>query len=316
MEDVNQTRVNHFIILGFSNLQNFRVYLSLAILLVYILTISGNFLIILLARMDPSLDTPMYFFISNLSFLEIWYISTTVPKLLAILMSRSQIISFKACFVQLYIFHSLGLTECSLLAVMALDRYLAICNPLRYTIIMSGRLCVRLAALCWTAGFLAAIIPTTMAVRLPFCGPNYINHYFCDLSPLLSLACTNTFLNGVVNGSVIGFATMFNFLIIIIIYVHIISAVLKIKTAEGRGKAFSTCSSHLTVVVLFYGTAFTVYVSPKGNHSMEYDKLFALVYTILTPMLNPIIYSLRNKEVKEALIRATRKIPSYISQRN
>ncbi|KAM3920386.1 olfactory receptor 6N2-like [Leptodactylus fuscus] len=299
----NETQFDDFHLQGFANVEDYSIGLFFIFLFTYLLTLSGNIIIILVVRLHKQLHTPMYFFIVNLSLLEIWYISTTVPKLLTILVTHDKRVSFHWCFAQLYMFHGLGMTECALLAVMSFDRYLAICNPLRYTSIMNNKLCSYLALLCWTYGFMAATLPLGFTITVPFCGRRYIDHYFCDLAPLLSLACINTSLNNTVNGCVIGFATMFNFIIILIMYINIIYSIVRMKTNTGRIRAFSTCSSHITVVMLFYSTAFTVYASPKGLHSANYDKMFALVYAMFTPLLNPIIYSLRNKEVKKAVKR-------------
>ncbi|XP_056401033.1 olfactory receptor 6N1-like [Hyla sarda] len=299
----NQTSIDDFHLQGFANLENYSIGLFFIFLFTYLLTLFGNMIIILVVRLNLNLHTPMYFFITNLSSLEIWYISTTVPKLLVILVTNDKTISFNWCFVQLYMFHGLGMTECGLLAVMSLDRYMAICHPLRYTSMMSDKVCKHLAVLCWIYGFTAATVPLSFTIRVPFCGLRYIDHYFCDLAPLLNLACVDTSLNSRINGCVIGFATMFNFIFIIIMYINIIYSIVRMRTNTGRIRAFSTCSSHITVVMLFYSTAFTVYASPKGLHSVNYDKMFALVYAMFTPLLNPIIYSLRNKEVKVAIKR-------------
>ncbi|KAM4013546.1 olfactory receptor 6N2-like [Anomaloglossus baeobatrachus] len=254
-------------------------------------------IIVLMVRLHLHLHTPMYFFITNLSLLEIWYISTTAPKLLAILATNDKRVSFRWCFAQLYMFHGLGMTECCLLAVMSFDRYMAICKPLRYTSIINDRMCRHLALLCWIYGFIAATLPLSFTITVPFCGLRDIDHFFCDLAPLLNLACIDTSLNSKVNRCVIGFATMSNFIFIIIMYINIIYSILRMKTNTGRIKAFSTCSSHITVVMLIYITAFTVYAGPKAWHSVDYDKMFAVVYAMFTPLMNPIIYSLRNKDV-------------------
>ncbi|KAM4663671.1 olfactory receptor 6N1-like [Discoglossus pictus] len=312
MEEGNETQLKDFHLQGFSGLEHLRMILFVLFLFTYLFTLLGNMLIIFLVRFHIHLHTPMYYFITHLSALEMCYISTTVPKLLSLLVSNNKRISHQSCFTQLYMFHGLGMTECGLLAVMAFDRCMAICNPLRYITILNDRLCMQLALLCWSFGFLAAIIPTTFTLKLPLCGPHIINHYFCDLTPLLSLACVDTSLNHTINSCVIGFATMFNLVVIIVMYVLIIISIMKIKSNRGRSKAFSTCSSHLTVVVLIYGTAFTVYASPKGAHSVDYDKLIALVYAMFTPLLNPIIYSLRNKEIKEALKRSIQRMAKHI----
>ncbi|OCT68998.1 olfactory receptor 6N2-like [Xenopus laevis] len=297
---MNRTQ-HDFLLEGFLNLNNLRILLFFCFLPTFLLTLAGNMLVILLVQWHTRLHTPMYFFVTNLSFLEIWYTMTTAPKLLALLLTKDNRISYEWCFAQLYMFHGLGMTECALLAVMAFDRCMAICNPLRYTTIMNERMCRALAVICWTFGFLASVIPTTLTQKVPLCGLYYIDHYFCDLAPLLALACTDTSFTSAMNSSVIGFATMFNLVFIIIMYINIIWAIMKLKSNTGRMRAFSTCSSHLIVVVMFYSAAFTVYATPKGSWPTSYDKLIAIVYTIVTPLLNPIIYTLRNNEVKIAL---------------
>ncbi|XP_029435642.1 olfactory receptor 6N1-like [Rhinatrema bivittatum] len=308
MDGLNQTVEKNFIILGFSSFHEFEVPIFLLILLVYLTTLAGNLVIITLVRVEACLSSPMYFFISSLSFLEILYVSVTVPKLMANLLGISKSISYIGCFTQLYVFHSLGITECVLLAVMSFDRFLAICNPLRYKTIMTNKLCFTLAVSSWLVGFSAALIPTTLATRLSFCGRREINHFFCDLAPILNLACTDISLNIAVNSSVAGCATMIPFSMIIVFYINIIIAILRIKSAEGRRKAFSTCSSHLIVVALFYGTAIIVYVRPKGSYPVDYDKLLALMYAVFTPLFNPFIYSLRNNDVKEAVRKLYKRL--------
>ncbi|XP_053576089.1 olfactory receptor 6N1-like [Bombina bombina] len=314
-EEGNNTKLQYFFLQGFAQLDDLRMVLFIFFLFTYLLTILGNMIIIIMVRYHVQLHTPMYYFITHLSLLEMWYISTTVPKLLSLLGTNDKRISFQTCFAQLYMFHGLGMTECGLLGVMAFDRCIAICNPLRYTAIMNARMCMQLSLTCWTFGFLASVIPMTLTLMVPFCGPHNINHYFCDLAPLLSLACIDISLNRIINSCVIGFATMFNLMLILVMYCLIIFSIMKIKSNRGRKKAFSTCSSHLTVVVMFYGSAFTVYVSPRGSLLEDHDMFFALVYAMLTPLLNPIIYSLRNKEVKEGLKKSLNRIQDYFRMR-
>ncbi|KAM8921465.1 olfactory receptor 2B6-like [Pelodytes ibericus] len=308
MEEINLTHFLDFQLQGFDHVENYRICLFVFFLFTYIFTLSGNMLVILVVHYQVHLHTPMYFFITNLSLLEMWYISTTVPKLLHLLVTDNHMISHQWCFSQLYMFHGLGMTECALLAIMAFDRYVAICNPLRYSTIMHRQMCKQLASLCWAYGFLNAIIPLVATLKLPLCGLRHINHYFCDLAPLLSLSCIDTYTNDIINGCVIGFATMFNLVIIIVMYINILISIMRIQSNRGRSKAFSTCSSHITVVTLFYSTAFTVYASPKHGRTVDYDKMVALVYAMFTPLLNPIIYSLRNKEVKTSMKRSIQQI--------
>ncbi|XP_075139544.1 olfactory receptor 6N2-like [Leptodactylus fuscus] len=315
MENLNQTNLRYFELLGFVVFENYSPVLFMVFFIIYIFTLIGNMLIIIVVYYNIPLHTPMYFFIANLSCLEIWYVTTTTPKLLTMLVTRNKKISFYWCFAQIYMFHSLGITECNLLAIMAIDRFVAICKPLRYNVIMSTRVCRNLSLMCWITGFLVALIPANLTSQVPFCGRYYVNHYFCDLAPLLTLACGDITFTVTINRFVGGFATMFNLAIVVLMYINIIYSILKIKSNTGRKKAFSTCSSHLTVVTLFYGAACIVYATPKTPHSVAYDKLFALVYAMFTPFLNPIIYSLRNQEVRFGLKRGLSSIQRHINER-
>ncbi|XP_066466482.1 olfactory receptor 6N1-like [Tiliqua scincoides] len=303
METVNQTKVAEFILEGFPSLQHFHKPLFLLLLLIYLFTISGNLLIFTIIRTDPQLHTPMYFFVSILSFLEIWYTAATIPKMLSNMLSKRRNISFTGCLLQIYFFHSLGATECYLLTVMAFDRYLAICNPLRYPAIMTSQMCIKLAASCWICGLLGPITEIVLISKLPFCGPNQIKHIFCDFPPVLSLACTDTSVNILVDFVVNACKILATFLLILLSYLQIIRAIVKIRTAAGRRKAFSTCAAHLTVVLIFFGSILFMYVRLTKSYSLDYDRALAVVYAIITPFLNPIIYSLRNKEIKAALKR-------------
>ncbi|KAM9001433.1 olfactory receptor 6N2-like [Sarcophilus harrisii] len=307
MDCTNQSWVQNFILVGFTPIQFLKPLAFLGVLSIYLLTLAGNLFIIILVQADSALGTPMYFFISILSFLELWYISTTVPTLLYTVLHGPSPVSPAVCFIQLYVFHSLGMTECYLLGVMALDRYFAICRPLHYHNLMGGRVQVWLAAASWVAGFSAALVPACLTASLPFCQME-IAHYFCDLAPLMRLACVGTAWHAHVHGAVIGVATGCNFVLILLLYGGILRAVLRLPTASSRAKAFSTCSSHMMVVALFYGSAFAVYVGPPGGRAEGSDKLIALIYALLTPFLNPIIYTLRNKEVKEAVKRVTYRL--------
>ncbi|CAI9580159.1 unnamed protein product [Staurois parvus] len=298
--------VKEFILMAFSDLAHLQILMSFIILLSYMICVTGNISIIILIIIDPLLHNPMYTFIGIFAFLEIMFATVTVPKLLDNLISEKKNISFLGCFTQLYFFNGLGITECYLLAVMAFDRdlainnplhYLSIMNPLHYTVIMNKSQCVKFAVAPWIIGIIIAFIPTIFTAQLEFCGPNEVNHFFCDLAPLQNLACSNPFISNVVTSTAAVFATVIPFVLILGFYVHIIKAILKIKSSEGKQKAFSTCSSHLTVASLFYCTAIVVYVRPKGSH---YDKFLALMYTAFTPFLNPFIYTLRNNDVKDS----------------
>ncbi|XP_045402482.1 olfactory receptor 6N1-like [Lemur catta] len=313
MDHVNHSWTQSFILAGFTTTGTLRSLAFLGTLCIYLLTLAGNTFIIVLVQADSGLSTPMYFFISVLSFVEVWYVSTTVPTLLHSLLHGCSPISSTACFIQLYVFHSLGMTECYLLGVMALDRYLAICRPLHYHALMSRQVQLWLAGATWVAGFSAALVPASLTATLPFCLKK-VAHYFCDLAPLMRLACVDTGWYARVHGAVIGLATGCNFVLILGLYGGILKAVLKLPSAASRAKAFSTCSSHVTVVALFYASAFTVYVGSPGSQPEGTDKLIALVYALLTPFFNPIIYSLRNKEVKEAVRRVTDRIGTILRE--
>ncbi|XP_066483473.1 olfactory receptor 6B1-like [Tiliqua scincoides] len=301
MELENQTRVKEFILLGFPTIMELQVLLFIVFLIGYILTLLENIMIIALIRTNSQLHKPMYSFLSHLSFLETWYISVTVPKLLVNFLAENKSISFEGCMAQLYFFISLLCTECVLLAVMAYDRYVAICNPLRYPIIMNSQLCLQLAMGSWLTGFLISMLKVFFISRLTFCGPNVINHFFCDISPLLNLSCTDRTVAEMVDFVFALIILLIPLFVTIISYMCIIGTILHIPTAQGKKKAFSTCASHLTVVFIFYSTVVFMYARPRRIHSFDLNKLVSVVYTIVTPMLNPCIYCLRNQEVKEAL---------------
>ncbi|XP_033024505.1 olfactory receptor 6F1-like [Lacerta agilis] len=300
LEQLNYTGVTTFIIAGFTGTKKLQVIYFITFLLIYLLTLCGNVILLITLKTESGLHTPMYFFLSNLAILEIGYTTVTLPKLLAISLGRSKAISLTACLVQSYFFFFLGSTECFLLAVMAYDRYLAICNPLRYSTLMRSRMCIYLALASWVTGFLNPCPSTILVGRLHFCG-NIIDHFFCDVPPLLSLSCTNTYISRTIifiSSAVIVLGT---FLLTMLSYICILATLLRMSSAKGRQKAFSTCTAHLTVVSLYYGTVIFIYVNPRGQNSMEVNKVVSFIYSVVTPMLNPIIYSLRNEDVKKAL---------------
>ncbi|XP_070659288.1 olfactory receptor 4B1-like [Bos indicus] len=266
----------------------------------YLATVVGNGLIVLTVRVSKSLRSPMYFFLSHLSLVEISYSSTVVPKFITDLLSKIKTISLEGCVAQIFFFHFFGVTEIFLLTVMAYDRYVAICKPLHYTTIMSRSLCHQLVAASWLGGFVHSMVQIIITLQLSFCGPNVIDHYFCDLHPLFKLACTDTSVEGVVVLANSGLFSIFSFLLLVSSYV-VILVNLRNHSAEGRRKALSTCASHITVVVLFFGPAIFLYMRPPSTFTE--DKLVAVFYTVVTPMLNPIIYTLRNTEVKIAMRR-------------
>ncbi|XP_032215749.1 olfactory receptor 10AG1-like [Mustela erminea] len=299
----NASTITEFVLLGFSDLPNLQGLLFGVFSIIYIIVLIGNSLIIIITRLDAALETPMYFFLANFSSLEICYVSVTLPRILVNLWTQDRSISMLGCATQMCFFLMLGATECFLLAVMAYDRYVAICNPLHYPLVMNHELCLQLAASAWIGGIPVQIGQTCQVFSLPFCGSNQINHFFCDIPPLIKLACGDTSLNEICVYLVIILFAMIPFLLILGSYVKIISTILKFPSARGRSKAFSTCSSHLIVVLLFFGSASITYLSPKSSHSAGTDKLLSLFYTIVTPMFNPMIYSLRNKDVIAALKR-------------
>ncbi|CAM9858446.1 unnamed protein product [Bubo scandiacus] len=312
MAERNHTVVTEFILLGFTDNLKLQVLLFMVFLLIYLLTLVGNLGMIVLIRIDPKLHTPMYFFISSLSFLDlscldICYLSVIVPKMLENLMVGTIGISRTGCAVQMFFFLFFGVAECFLLAAMSFDRYVAICYPLHYTIIMNSRVCKGLVAGTYICGTAVGLVHTIITFSLPFCGLA-INHFFCEIQPLLELLCGNTSPSEIQVIVVAVFAIVGPFLLIIYSYIHIISTILKISSTESQQKAFSTCSSHLLVVTLFYGTASSMYLRPKSSYSASVDKLLSLSYSVVTPLLNPIIYCLRNKEVKGALRKRWRNL--------
>ncbi|KAM8971763.1 olfactory receptor 10AG1-like [Sarcophilus harrisii] len=290
-----------FILLGFSIVPKFQAFLFTIFLIMYMNILMGNGLIIAITKTDPALQTPMYFFLGNFSFLEICYTSVILPKLLTNFWSHNKNISFLTCAIQLCFFLVLGSTECLLLAVMSYDRYVAICKPLNYPLIMNHKFCVQLVVVSWISGIPVQTSLTYRIFSLPFCGSNKLNHVFCDIPPLLKLACGDTSTTEVSVYVVAVLYGMVSFLLILWSYTKIITVILKLPSATSRYKAFSTCFSHLIVVSLFYGSIAIMYLRPKASHSEEIDKVLSLFYTILTPMFNPMIYSLRNKDVISAL---------------
>ncbi|XP_031229436.1 olfactory receptor 142-like [Mastomys coucha] len=265
---------------------------------VYLATLLGNGLIVVAVSISKTLHSPMYFFLSSLSLVEICYSSTIVPKFITDLLAKIKTISLKGCLTQIFFSHFLGVAEILLLVVMAYDRYVAICKPLHYMNIMSHQVCHMLVAGSWLGGLIHSIIQILITIPLPFCGPNVIDHYFCDLQPLFKLACTDTFMEGVIVMANSGLISIISLFILVSSYTIILISLRK-HSAEGRRKALSTCASHITVVILFFGPATFIYLRPSS--SFTEDKLVAVFYTVITPMLNPIIYTLRNAEVKNAM---------------
>ncbi|KAM5191646.1 olfactory receptor 5V1-like [Mantella aurantiaca] len=304
MNITNKLSVKEFIIAGFSDIREIQLALFVIFLVMYILTFTQHAAIIIVIHLDYHLHTPMYFYLNNLSFLEISYVTVTVPKMLSSLLTRTKTITIHACLSQQFFFFLLGSTECFLLTTMAYDRYLAICSPLHYNGIMNRQVCIKFAGGCWVAGILSPVIPTIFTYRLPFCGPNVINHFFCDSPPLLKLSCQNNNTIEVINFILGSLILLTSFLLTMISYINIISTILKIPTEDGRKKAFSTCASHLIIVSIFYGTTIFTYVRPRTLNALNFNKFVSLVYSVITPMINPLIYSLRNNDIKQALKKA------------
>ncbi|XP_039695981.1 olfactory receptor 10AG1-like [Pteropus medius] len=300
-EKSNMTTITEFVLLGFSDIPNGQWILFGIFLVIYLTVLMCNSIIILITRIDPGLQTPMYFFLNNFSFLEICYVTATVPRMLMDLLTQKGNISLVACATQMCFVLMFGASECLLLTVMAYDRYVAICNPLHYPLVMNHKVCVQLAIASWVIGVPVGIGHICQIFSLPFCGSNRINHFFCDLPPVLKLACGDTFPKEIAVYIAAVLVLMVPFLLIVVSYGKIIANIVKISSASGRGKAFSTCSSHLIVVVLFYGTATITYLQPKSDHSEGTGKVISLFYTIFIPTLNPIIYTLRNKDIMMAL---------------
>nr|XP_010968473.1 PREDICTED: olfactory receptor 10AG1-like [Camelus bactrianus] len=301
MTETNLTVRMDFVLLGFSDIPRFHWLLFGVFSVIYLAIVLGNGIIVLVTRADVALQTPMYFFLSNLSFLEICYVSVTLPRMLMDLWTQKGSISFFSCATQMCFFLMLGATECFLLAVMAYDRYVAICNPLHYPLVMNHRVCVQLVVASWISGAPVQIGQTWQIFSVSFCGSNQISHFFCDIPPLLKLACGDIFVNEMVVYLFAVLLVTVPFLLILSFYMRIISTIMKLPSNTGRTKAFSTCSSHITVVVLFYGSATVTYLKPKSDQYVGIDKLLSLFYTVLTPLFNPMIYSLRNKDVRKAM---------------
>lgn len=302
MGHLNYSSVVEFVLIGLPHSEVMKIPLFVMFFVIYLCTLFGNVLLIVVVKGDPHLHKPMYLFLLNLSFLDIWLSTVTLPKMLTNFVQKETTISFEGCISQLYFFHFFGSTECFLYTVMAYDRFLAICRPLHYPNFMNLKLCRQFAAGIWFIGSLHAMIHTTLTFRLPFCGPNRIDYFFCDVIPMLKLACADTTLNKAIIITNIGAVALICFLLILISYAHIVSTILKIKSSEGRRKTFSTCASHMISVFFYYGPPVFIYLSPN---SMDYviEESIAVFYTFITPMLNPIIYSLRNNEVKTSLKR-------------
>ncbi|XP_006877663.1 PREDICTED: olfactory receptor 5F1-like [Chrysochloris asiatica] len=310
----NYTSLTEFILLGLADTLELQIILFMLFLGIYTFTILGNVGMILLIRIDSRLHTPMYFFLANLSFVDICYSSTITPKMLVDLLSEKKTISFAGCFLQMYFFIALATTECILFGLMAYDRYVAICNPLLYSLVMSRTTCLKMAAGAFTAGLLNSMMNTSYVSKLPFCGSNVIHHFFCEGPPLFKLSCSDTRLNEMIFSSFAGVIIVGSLLVILSSYCYILFSIFLMHSGEGRRKALSTCASHLTAIILFYASSIYTYLKPTSSYSLNQDKVSSLFYSVVIPMLNPLIYSLRNKEVKKAFwnVISRKRIPSFL----
>ncbi|XP_075061703.1 olfactory receptor 5P56-like [Mixophyes fleayi] len=298
---LNQTTIKQFFLLGFLGLESSRIPLFIVLLMTYGATLAGNLLIIILVSTTSHLHSPMYFFLSHLSLCEVTFTTSVAPIMLHVILNSGGTISVSGCIIQFYACSVTLIIECLLLTVMSYDRYLAICKPLHYSTTMNSSFCFHIVGWCWALGFMIALIIVILMSNLYFCGPNVIDHFFCDFAPIVELSCSDT---SILEMAVFGIATpetVVETLFIISTYVCIAIAILKIPSATGRQKAFSTCSSHLAVVCTYYGTLIAVYVSPSRGQSSNTKKILSLLYTVVTPLFNPIIYSLKNQEMKAAI---------------
>ncbi|XP_016055160.1 PREDICTED: olfactory receptor 4E2 [Miniopterus natalensis] len=298
MDALNQTRVTEFVFLGLTDNWVLNILFFMAFSAIYVLTLWGNILIMVAIAFTEHLHIPMYFFLSNLSFIDICHSSVTVPKMLKDLLLERKTISFENCIAQLFFLHLFACAEIFLLTIMAYDRYVAICAPLHYTNVMNLRVCIQLVFALWLGGTVHSLVQTFLTIRLPYCGPNIIDSYFCDVPPVIKLACTDTYLTGMLMVSNSGTISLTCFLALVTSYTVILVSLRK-QSAEGRWKALSTCSAHFMVVVLFFGPCIFIYTRPDTSFSL--DKVVSVFYTMVTPLLNPLIYSLRNEEVKIAI---------------
>ncbi|XP_068103992.1 olfactory receptor 6F1-like [Hyperolius riggenbachi] len=310
-QQFNQTVITSFVLLGFSLTEQSRFILFIILVIAYISTITANVFIIILIRAEPGLHKPMYFFIGGLSFLEIWYPSVTIPGLLQSLKTKDKYISFTNCLIQLYFHFALGAVEMFLLTAMSYDRYVAICNPLRYLTIMSPLICFVLMLAAWVGGFITVIGPVVKISFLSYCKENTIDHYYCDFAPIIHLSCSNPVEAENACLSAIIYVTVGSILLTLTSYIFITRTILKFPTALGRQKAFSTVVSHSFVVILFYGTILFMFVRKGGGDSLHFNKIVSIIPSVVTPFLNPIIYTLRNQEVKQAVVKIAGRIMAY-----
>ncbi|XP_015746859.1 olfactory receptor 49-like [Python bivittatus] len=297
----NRTIIREFILLGLTDNNQFEVGLFLLLSGIYLLTLIGNMLIIIITLLNAQLHSPMYFFLRHVAWVEIGYMSTIIPKALANIATGSKSISLVGCFIQFFLYFVLGTTEFLLVAAMSVDRYIAICNPLHYSTIMNGQICSLLVLSCWAGGLSLILVPSTVLFQMPFCGPNIINHFFCDSGPLIKLACVDTRLLELICFVTATLSLLGTLSVNIVSYVKIICTILHIPSATGRKKTFSTCASHITVVSIGYSSCIFMYIMPKGTSELDFGKILALLNTVVAPFLVPFIYCLRNREMQGAL---------------
>lgn len=309
----NSTEVNEFRLLGLSDTPELQVPLFITFTLIYLITLVGNLGMITLILLDPCLHTPMYFFLSNLSLVDCVYSSAVTPKVMAGFLTGDKVISYGGCVAQMFFFVAFASTDCFLLAVMAYDRHAAVCKPLHYTTTVTPSVCARMAIGCYIWGFVVSAINTGFTFCLSFCHSNVVHHFFCDIPPILALSCSDIHINEIVLFALATFNVLFALIVIFTSYLFILIAILRMPSAEGRKKAFSTCASHLTAIAMFYGTVIFMYLQPSSSHSMDNDQVASVFYTIIVPMLNPIIYSLRNREVNSAFRKAVIKMKVLLS---
>ncbi|XP_039716091.1 olfactory receptor 5B12-like [Pteropus medius] len=310
MENISE--VTEFTLVGLTDVQELQIPLFIIFSLIYLTTLLGNLGIIILILLDSRLHTPMYFFLSNLSLVDCVYPSAVTPKVMVGFLTGDKIISYNACAAQMFFFAAFATIESFLLASMAFDRHVAVCKPLHYTTTMTTTVCAILITGPYICGLLESSIHVAFTFHLFFCHSDVVNHFFCDIPPLLALSCSDININEMVLFALAAFNVFFTLLVILNSYVFIFIAILRMNSAEGRKKAFSTCTSHLTTVSIFYGTIIFMYLQPSSSHSMDTDKIASVFYTMIIPMLNPLVYSLRNKEVKSALMKVVRKVKSSL----
>ncbi|KAF4009501.1 hypothetical protein G4228_000568 [Cervus hanglu yarkandensis] len=309
----NSTEVNEFRLLGLTDAPELQVPLFIIFTFIYLITLTGNLGMVTLILLDSRLHTPMYFLLSNLSLVDCVYSSAVTPKVMAGLLTGDKVISYGGCVAQMFFFVAFASVDCFLLAVMAYDRHAAVCKPLHYASTVTPSVSAQMVMACYVWGFAESAIHTGFTFRLSFCCSNVVHHFFCDIPPILALSCSDIYVNEVVLFILAAFNVFFALMVIVSSYLFIFMAILRMHSAEGRKKAFSTCSSHLTAVIIFYGTVIFMYLQPSSSHSMDTDQMASVFYTIIVPMLNPLIYSLRNKEVSNAFRRAIKKMKLLFS---